>query len=278
MAIPTIKTIQNILFVENDCIAFLKDKDIIYKIENCVKCNSDLYQNSKIYRCKNKECQKSLSVFTNSFFAKNHIICSDILLISYYWLCKAKYTTINLITGHSSTTIVKYMNIFQNIVINTITEDDITIGGKNIICELDESKFKKNETWWIVGGVERTPRRKCFLVIADNRDKETLRHIIKKHIRAGSIVHTDHWKGYSCVSELGFRHRKVNHSKNRIERGTGVHTNNIEGLWAGIKLNISSRNRNKEIIKKYLLEFIYRRKHSDNLWNAFLEALKTCKH
>jgi transposase-like protein len=229
-----------------------------------------------MYRYKNKRCQKSLSVFTNSFFAKNHIICSDILLISYYWLCKAKYTTINLITKHSSTTVVKYINLFRDIIVNTLTENDFKIGGNNIIVEIDESKFKKNETWWVVGAVERTPRRKCFFVVADNRDKETLRQIIKKYIKQGSIIHSDYWRGYSCITELGFIHKKINHSRKRL-RGR-IHSNSIEGTWGGIKLNISSRNRNKEIIKKHLLEFIWRRKHKDNLWKAFLEALKSCKH
>ncbi|CAG8825230.1 25360_t:CDS:1, partial [Dentiscutata erythropus] len=41
------------------------------------------------------------------------------------------------------------------------------------------------------------------------------------------------WHGYSHLDSLNMKHYRVNHSKNRIERGTGVYTNNIEGLWNG---------------------------------------------
>jgi transposase-like protein len=275
MSVPTINSIQNILFDEQECIKFLIEKEIIYKIENCEICNSEIYQDKKVYRCRNKECKKAVSIYTNSFFAQNHITCTDILLLGYYWICKARYTTISMITRHSARTITKYTNIFRDLVISTLTEDDLIVGGRNIIVEIDESKFKKLESWWVVGGVERTLNRKCFFELVEDRDKETLKQIIKKYVRRGSIIHTDSWKAYSCVEELGFRHRKVNHSRNRIERGSGVHTNNIEGLWHGVKLNISSRNRNKDIIEKHLLEFIWRRKNQNNIWNSFLDALKS---
>jgi transposase-like protein len=166
------------------------------------------------------------------------------------------------------------MNIFRNRVINTLTEQDLIIGGKNIIVEIDKSKFRKNENWWVVGIVERTIKRKCYFEVVKDRDKETLRQIIKKHVRKGSIIHTDHWKAYSCISELGFRHRRVNHSKNRIERGTGVHSNTVEGTWRALKIFISERNRSKELIEEHLLKFCWRRKHQNNLWSAFLESLK----
>ena len=94
-------------------------------------------------------------------------------------------------------------------------------------------------------------------------------------MRARLIVHTDHWKAYSCISELDMTHRRVNHSKNRIEHRTGVHTNHIEGLWAGVKQTILSRNCSKEKINNHLLEFVWRRKHSKNLFDAFIEAIKS---
>jgi hypothetical protein len=69
-------------------------------------------------------------------------------------------------------------------------------------------------------------------------------------------------------------HRRVNHSKNRVQRRTGVHTNSIEGLWNGVKLNISSRNCSKHLLEKHLNEFVWRRKNRDNLFEAFIDSLK----
>jgi IS1 family transposase/phage antirepressor YoqD-like protein len=227
MSLPKLKLIKNILFEEKECIKFLLEQNIL-KNQTCCNLVMNRGSNVKYFRCKNQNCNKTITIFKNSIFEKSRICCSNILLLAYLWLCEVKYKSISITTRYSPNTIVKFINKFQNLVNNTLTGDDFMIGGRNVIVEIDETKMRKNETFWIVGGVERTARRKCFFVIADNRDKETLRHIIKQHVREGSIVHTDHWKGYSCVSELGFRHRRVNHSKNRIQRGTGVHSNTIE--------------------------------------------------
>ncbi|CAG8568409.1 348_t:CDS:2, partial [Dentiscutata heterogama] len=45
-----LKSIQDIIFDEQKCIGFLIEKEIIYRIENCKICNSEIYQENKIYR------------------------------------------------------------------------------------------------------------------------------------------------------------------------------------------------------------------------------------
>ncbi|KAF0492495.1 Transposase, ISXO2-like domain-containing protein [Gigaspora margarita] len=142
-----------------------------------------------------------------------------------------------MISTFSSVTIIKFTNIFRDLAISKLTSEDHIIGEKNIICEIDESKFKKYENFWVV-------------------------------------VHTDHWKGYSHLDQLNIIHRRVNHSKNRIQRGTGVHTNSIEGLWNGVKLNISTRNCSKQLLEKHLYEFMWRHKYRNNLFEAFINLLK----
>ena len=39
-------------------------------------------------------------------------------------------------------------------------------------------------------------------------------------------------------------------------------------------MNLSERNRNKEVINDHLMEFVWHRKCRNNLWLGFLEALK----
>src|SRR5437870_3238085 len=102
-----------------------------------------------LFRCSNLECKKAISIYNDLFFANQRLDCNDILLISYFWLSRVNYTLISNMTSYSSTTIVKYIKIFRNIIINTLTEQDQIIGGKNIIVELDETKMKKNTSWWL---------------------------------------------------------------------------------------------------------------------------------
>jgi hypothetical protein len=70
-----------------------------------------------------------------------------------------------------------------------------------------------------------------------------------------------------------YSHLTVNHSENFRDPATGAHTNTIEGTWAGLKRAIKPRNRSKDNPEEHLMEFIWRRKHENNLWDAFINAI-----
>jgi hypothetical protein len=190
LSIPDLNLIQDIIFDEDECINFLFNNNIIIKPQNCYNCSSNkLYRDKKIFRC--NTCKKSISIFNNSFFANRNLACNKVLFIGYLWLTKANYTTINSITNYSPRTIVKYMKVFQEIAINSLTDDDFLFGGFNIKVEIDESKFRKNEDFWVLGIIERTEEKKCYFEVVENINTETLTKIIKKHVKSGSIVYTD---------------------------------------------------------------------------------------
>ena len=106
-----------------------------------------------------------------------------------------------------------------------------------------------------------------------NRNAKTIRDIVAKHVRPRSVIFSDMWRGYKVIKELNMRHIAINHGKNFVCPKTGAHTNTIEGTWACLKSIIRPRNRKKELINNYLLEFIWRRKHRDNLWQGLHDAL-----
>ncbi len=88
-------------------------------------------------------------------------------------------------------------------------------------------------------------------------------------------MHTDLWKGYTRLSETGeYNHQTVNHSKYCKDPTSGTHTNNIEGTWNGLKMQIRPRNRVKDGIEDHLWECIWRRANKDKFWEGFLKALK----
>jgi len=117
------------------------------------------------------------------------------------------------------------------------------IGGPGIIVEIDESKFGKRkyntghrvEGVWVIGGVERTPERRVFLVAVENRNADTIKALILRYVAPGSIIHTDCWAAYvnipnwrNAPSDLPFTHERVNHSVEYVNEN-GAHTNTIEG-------------------------------------------------
>ena len=65
------------------------------------------------------------------------------------------------------------------------------------------------------------------MVVVDNKIAPTFENIILDHVKSGIIIHTDCWKGYSNVGNLGFTHNTVNHYLFYKDPVTVVHTNFI---------------------------------------------------
>src|SRR5215813_11075282 len=108
-------------------------------------------------------------------------------------------------TGHSKQSIANFISLFRQVVATSLERDDTIIGGEGITVEIDESKFGKRkynrghrvEGVWVIGGVERTANRLMFAEVVEQRDAVTLLDVISRHVAAGSIVHTDLWRGYA---------------------------------------------------------------------------------
>ena len=70
-----------------------------------------------------------------------------------------------------------------------------------------------------------------FFVVVDNRNTDTIRAIIKKHIKPRSKIYSDSWKGYSRLEELEIKYIRINHSKRNIEYlKRKIYSNTIKGI------------------------------------------------
>ena len=109
----------------------------------------------------------------------------------------------------------------------------------------------------------------------EDRSATTLLPIIRNHVRQGSIIHTDLWRGYSRLQdELGNLHFTVNHSQTFVDEETGAHTNTIEGSWNGLKICISPRNRVRNGIEQHIASYKWFKTHKSDRWNALLDVLR----
>jgi len=108
----SLKSLHNIFFNEEKCINFLLEKKILKNKLSCEICNSEVTRYINYYKYKNRECNKTETVFKNTIFSNSNIKCNDILLIGYFWLCKLNYTSISMMTTFSSVTIIKFTNMF----------------------------------------------------------------------------------------------------------------------------------------------------------------------
>lgn len=206
---------------------------------------------------------------------------NDILHIGYCWLAGMNNCTIGKVTGNSNNTVISMMRYFRQLVCDSLDLEDCTVGGEGVVVEIDEAKFGKRkfnvghkvDGAWVLGGIERTPERRVFLVEVPNRAESTLLDVVSRHVLCGSIVHTDCFRSYHNLCDL-FEHMQVNHSKNFRDPLTGCHTNTIEGTWNGVKMKIAPRSRVSGTIDDHLGEFIWRRKWSHDIWGGFIGALR----
>ncbi|MEQ8838204.1 MAG: IS1595 family transposase, partial [Lacipirellulaceae bacterium] len=96
------------------------------------------------------------------------------------------------------------------------------------------------------------------------------------HVKPGSRIATDEGGGFKPLTEEGYRHGTVNHSKGEYVRGA-VHTNSIEAFWASLKRGISGTHVwvSSAHLPKYLAEFEFRhnlRKQPHLMFDLLLQA------
>ena len=124
----------------------------------------------------------------------------------------------------------------------------------------------------------KAKKRKLYesLIQLSKKNAKTLLKVIKKHVKKGSVIYSDCWSGYYRLEQCGFSHYTVNHSEHFKDPLTGVCTNTIEGNWRSIKDLIPIQMRSKDIIDEKLIEYMWRRKYSNNVWIEFINCMKNC--
>ncbi|KCZ80867.1 hypothetical protein H312_01695, partial [Anncaliia algerae PRA339] len=122
-------------------------------------------------------CYKFYSLFKYTIFSNTKIPLNDFFESHLLLASKCSFTSIQIITGHSTSTVAKHLKIIKNQIKKDISQVDTTIGGEGIMVHLDESKFGKRkyhqghhvEGVWLFGGVEVTSERKFFCIKVEKR-------------------------------------------------------------------------------------------------------------
>jgi len=181
----------------------------------------------------------------------------------------------------SKKTVIDWSSFCREVCIFWLEQRSEVLGGPQVIVEIDEAKIghrKYNRgRWidgiWVFGGFERGTG-KTFLVPVSSRDSATLLSVIQNWIRPGTIIMSDCWRAYDCLSSEGFVHQRVNHSQNFVDPNTGAHTQNIERFWREVRGGIPRFGRSEKHVVGYFAEFMFKRKFANHLdrIHAFFSA------
>lgn len=117
---------------------------------------------------------------------------------------------------------------------------------------------------------------KVYTEIVPNCSRATLQDIIQGKVDEGSIIHSDKWRGYNGLVDLGYRkHYRIDHGNNEFVKGRS-HINGIEGFWGYAKTRLSKfkgMNRNTFYFHLKETEFRYNYR-KENLYKLVMENLR----
>ncbi|GFU67482.1 mitotic-spindle organizing protein 2A [Trichonephila clavipes] len=170
-------------------------------------------------------------------------------------------------------TVVDWYMFCREVCMVAVLNESEPLGGEGKIVEIDESMFGKMKYGkgkpvngqWVFGGVERNSN-KCFFTVVPNRKKEELLSVIKEWVVPRSVIISDCWKAYNCLSHESYRHLRDNHSLTFKDPETGAHTNSTEGTWSAIKRSLRNHAAHVEgDFDHYLTKYMWRRRRGHSL-------------
>jgi len=240
------------------------------------------------------------SIFRGSLFQNCKVPKNKVFHCMWLWIHKVKSSVAAHMLCWQEDTVGRWYRYFRQIVSQMINNHIVGEGvqsggigeqGNPIVVEIDESKFGKRKcnkgrrvrANWVIGMVERTEQRRCVMVVVEKRNQDVCVALVRKHIKEGSIIFSDEWKGYNPINkqcDKAYNHKTLCHKREFVkvhEDGTVAHTQTIEGNWGGCKRDIPVHKRNGADLQDCLDEFMWRRANAGELWKALLKALSTVR-
>jgi len=117
---------------------------------------------------------------------------------------------------------------------------------------------------------------KVYTEIVPDASKASLIQVIRGHVSIESIIHTDGWRGYSGLVDVGYsKHFRVHHGDNEFAHGSR-HINGIESFWSYAKRRLIKFNGvSTETFYLHLKETEFRfNNRQNNLYKILLPMLR----
>lgn len=117
---------------------------------------------------------------------------------------------------------------------------------------------------------------KVYTEIVPDCARRTLQAIIRGRVSVKSVIHSDMWRGYNGLVDVGYpKHFRVNHSENEFSN-VDSNINGIESFWSFSKRRLQKFNGvRKATFFLHLKECEYRFNHrNENLYYTILSLLR----
>ena len=190
-------------------------------------------------------------------------------------------TNISNITGLNRNTVNRYLRLLRERISNICDEcsplsgeievDESYFGAKRVKGKRGRGAYGKTPVFGILqrGG-------KVYTEIVPNCAKTTLQGIIRGRIDPDSIIHSDTWRGYNGLVDMGYKkHFRIRHGHNEFAKGAN-HINGIESFWSYAKRRLQKfHGISKKSFKLHLKECEFRFNNRDQ--NIYKILLNECR-
>jgi len=117
--------------------------------------------------------------------------------------------------------------------------DETYIGGKARNMHMSKRQRRitgvlTDDKTTVMGFLERGGKVRTAIV--ENRHRDTVQPMVKKHVQMGASLYTDDLGGYQGL-HTEYEHQVINHAEKYVDGR--VHTNSLENFWSLLKRGIS---------------------------------------
>ena len=149
--------------------------------------------------------------------------------------------------------------------------DESFFGARRVKGKRGRGAFGKT----IVFGIFKRNGNVFTEVVPDCR-RDTLQAVIRGRVDLESVIHSDGWRGYNGLVDLGYKkHFRVNHGQDQFVHDKS-HINGIESFWGYAKTRLSRfRGMNKKTFYLHLKECEFRfNNRGKNLYPLILKIIR----
>jgi hypothetical protein len=291
------QTLMEVFTIASDVpssIVYLQGHGILKSDLNCSTCNVNMNTvmdkrrpDGCFLRC--YRCKKTQSIRSGSFLTRSKLSLGQSLIFIYLWTLKLPAAQTAIMLGMSEQTVVDWSNFLREVCsAKHLCESNPSLGGPGCIVQIDESVIYKPKyhrghaltepTKWIFGLYD-VNKKVGAIEFVENRSKDSLLPLIRKHVKPGTEIHSDQWAAYADINTMDvdppYIHKTVNHSLWFKDPTTGVHTNNVEAYWCSVKRKFKMLNgTSRALTASYLDEHMYRERYGRTYPEMFNSILK----
>jgi len=217
----------------------------------------------------------------NRYARRSHLSEAQIRRLVRLFAADLPASTVAALTGLSRRTVNRYVQALRERMA-AVCEAQAPYRGE---VEVDESYFGKRRVRGkrgrgaggktIVFGIFKRNGHVYTEIVPDVK-KTTLLGVIRGRVALESVMHSDEWKAYDGLVDLGYqKHFRVRHTANVFATQT-CHINGIESFWSSAKTRLMKRRGIRPAhLYWHLKECEFRFNHrQENLYRVLLALLR----